>query len=95
MSGHTNVARFVGVIRSYRRSGARQYNEQVLVQVFTDPKLVGSLVGAKVIARDRYGNVYRGKVVKVLSFKNCTVVVRFRPNVPGQLLGSRVEILRS
>jgi ribosomal protein L35AE/L33A len=94
MSGHTNVARFVGVIRSYRRSGARQYNEQVLVQVFTDPKLVGSLVGAKAIARDRHGNVYRGNVVKVHSFRNCVVVVRFRPNIPGQLLSSRVEILK-
>jgi large subunit ribosomal protein L35Ae len=94
MSEHSNVTKFVGVIKSYRRSGARQYNEQVLVQVFTDPKLVGSLVGAKVIARDKYGNVYRGKVIKVHSFKNCVVVVRFKPNIPGQLLSSRVEILK-
>jgi large subunit ribosomal protein L35Ae len=87
------VSKFVGVVKGYRRGGARQYNNQVLVQVFTDSKAVGGLVGAKVIARDAHGNVYRGRVVKVHSFKNCIVVARFKPNIPGQLIGSHVEIV--
>lgn len=82
-----------GAILSYRRGGARQYNSQVLIKVFIERKNIGSLVGSKVIARDRYGNIYRGKVLKVHSYRNSIAIVKFKPNIPGQLLGSLVEIL--
>jgi len=84
----------VGVIRGYRRGPNDQYPNQALIRVFTDPESLGGLVGARVIARDSHGNVYRGRVLKVLSLKNTTVVARFKPNIPGQLIGSYVEILR-
>jgi large subunit ribosomal protein L35Ae len=89
------VNKLVGVVKGYRRSRARQYNSQVLLQVLADPKILGRLVGAKVVAKDVHGNVYRGKIVKVHSFRNCIAVTRFKPNIPGQLIGSHVEIILS
>ncbi len=83
----------IGVIVSYRRGCAKQYNDHVLVRVFTDRKRVGLLVGAKAIARDGYGNVYRGRVLKVHSYRNSIVIVKFKPNIPGQLLGASIELL--
>lgn len=82
-----------GVITGYRRGGARQYNNQVLIKVLIDRKRIGSLIGSKILARDRYGNVYRGSVLKIHSYRNSIVVAKFRPNIPGQLLGAPVEIL--
>ncbi len=77
----------------YRRGAGRQYNNQVLVKIFVEPKRVGTLVGAKVIASDRYGNVYRGKIVKIHSFSKSVAVVVFRPNIPGQMIGHLVTII--
>jgi len=89
----STTQRIRGVIAGYRLGAGRQYNNQVLIKVFTDPKSVHRLVGARVIVGDRFGNVYRGKVVRVHSSKNCVVVARFRPNIPGQLIGSLVDIV--
>ena len=82
-----------GVIVGYRRSRARQYNNQVLVKVFVPPKDVHSLIGSRVVARDPHGNVYRGRIVKVHSRSGSVVRVFFRPNIPGQMIGSVVEVL--
>ena len=83
-----------GVIVGYRRGSAKQYNNQVLIQLFVNPKELHSFIGAKVVASDRYGNVYRGKVVRVHSEGKCIVVARFEPNIPGQLIGSLVDVFR-
>ncbi|HIP56741.1 MAG TPA: 50S ribosomal protein L35ae [Ignisphaera aggregans] len=82
-----------GVIMGYRRGSNTQYNNQVLVKVFIEPKLVGTLVGAKVIASDRYGNVYRGKIIRIHSFNKSIAVVVFKPNIPGQMIGQLVTII--
>ncbi|NPA96185.1 MAG: 50S ribosomal protein L35ae [Crenarchaeota archaeon] len=81
-----------GIIVGYRRGSARQYNNQVLIQLFVDPKQVHSFVGSKVVAADRHGNVYRGRIVRVHSESKCVVVARFEPNIPGQLIGSLVDV---
>jgi len=92
MSERVSVVK--GVIVGYRRGSARQYNNQVLVQLFVEPKEVHSFVGARIVASDSHGNVYRGRVVKVHSAKHCIVVARFEPNIPGQLIGSLVDVFR-
>jgi len=85
----------VGVIVSYRRGGGgRQYPQHVIVRVLNVTRReIGSLVGAKVIATDKYGNIYKGKVVRPHGRRNSLVIVRFKPNIPGQLLGTQVRIL--
>lgn len=83
----------LGTIVSYRKGGARQYVDQVLVRVFIDEVKIGTLIGSKAIARDNHNNIYRGRILKVHSYRNPTVIVKFKPNIPGQLLGSLVEFL--
>lgn len=83
-----------GVILGYRRGSNIQYNNQVYVKVFVDPEIVHTLVGSKVVAKDVYGNVYKGKVVKVHGRNNSIIIVWFNPNIPGQLIGSLVDIVK-
>lgn len=83
-----------GVILGYRRSKAMQYPNQVLIKVFTTPIEVHQFIGTKVVARDLYGNVYKGKILKIHSARNSVVLARFKPNIPGQLIGATVEIFK-
>ncbi len=85
--------KILGVVVSYRRSKHRQYNNQVLVKVVSPIENIGSLIGSKVIVRDKYGNEYRGKVVKIHSWRNGVLRVVFKPNIPGQVLGEMALIL--
>jgi len=83
-----------GVILGYRKGNNTQYNNEVYVKVFMDPKSVYGLIGSKVVIRDNHGNVYKGKVVKIHSHKNSIVIVRFDPGIPGQLIRSLVDIIK-
>ncbi len=77
-----------GVIVSYRRSKVKQYNNQVLVKLFVEPKYVAQYIGSRIIVKDNYGNTYRGRIIRVHSRRNSVVVAVFKPNIPGQVLGS-------
>jgi len=47
------------------------------------------------LVRDGYGNTYYGRVIKVHgSGKNKVVIARFNNNLPGQVIGSRVDIFK-
>ena len=82
-----------GIVLGYRKGMLRQYTNQVYVKVTYSTKAVGNLVGCKVIVRDKYGNVYRGKIVKVHSWRNNVVICVFKPNLPGQALGLTAQII--
>ncbi|MEM4788213.1 MAG: 50S ribosomal protein L35ae [Ignisphaera sp.] len=88
------ITKVKGVILGYRRGSAMQYNNQVLIKIFIEPKGVESFVGAKVIAVDVYGNTYKGRIVKVHGHRNSIVVAKFKPNIPGQLIGAFVDIIK-
>ncbi len=94
-NGTSSMSVIKGVIRGYRRGSNAQYCNQLLIRVFVDPKDLGKLIGAKVITRDSHGNTYRGKIIRIHSFRNSVVVAKFKPNLPGQLIGHYVEILSS
>ncbi len=83
-----------GVVVGYRRGTNTQYTNQVLVRVVdTVMKRVDSLIGAKVLVRDQWGNSYIGKVVRVHARgRNNVVIVRFNRNLPGQVIGEPVQI---
>ncbi len=83
-----------GIVVGYRRGMNTQYTNQVLVRVIdTVMKRVDSLVGAKVLVKDQWGNSYVGKIVKVHAHgRNNVVIVRFNRNVPGQVIGEPVQI---
>ncbi|MCC6033678.1 MAG: 50S ribosomal protein L35ae [Desulfurococcaceae archaeon] len=85
-----------GVILGYRFGNREQNPNQVLVKILsTILKNPHNLVGARVLVRDGYGNTYYGRVIKVHgSGKNKVVIARFNNNLPGQVIGSRVDIFK-
>lgn len=87
-----DVPRIKGVILGYRRSKAVQYNDQVLVKLFAEPTMIASMVGAKVLAKDMHNNVYRGKIIRIHSQRNSVAIAKFKPNIPGQLIGHPIEV---
>ena len=85
-----------GVIIGFRRGPGGVYPQVALVRVLdaNSRKETEKLVGSKVLARDKHGNVYEGVIVRTHGNNN-VVRVRFKPNVPGQMIGEMVEILTS
>lgn len=84
-----------GVIIGFRRGPGGVYPEVALVRVLgaSGRSDVEKLVGFKVLAKDNHGNVYEGRVVRTHGNGN-VVRVRFKPNVPGQMIGRVVDILK-
>jgi large subunit ribosomal protein L35Ae len=84
-----------GVVIGFKRGPGGVYPQVALVRVIDAAKRsdVEKLVGSRVVARDKYGNVYEGRIVRAHGNNN-VVRVRFRPNIPGQMIGELVEIVR-
>ncbi len=83
-----------GVIVNFVRGGGRQYNNKVIVKVLdVKDSEIGKLIGGKAIFVDSYGNKYKGRIIRRHGSRNPLVIVRFKPNIPGQALGSLVELL--
>lgn len=91
---HTQMNLGTGVILGYRFGNREQNPNQVFIKILsTLLKSPHNLVGAKVLVKDTYGNTYYGKIIKVHgSGKNKVVIARFNNNLPGQVIGSRVDI---
>lgn len=81
-----------GVIVGYLRSKARYYPNVALVRITTGGVRGDNLVGRRVVVVDRYGNRYVGRIVGRHGSKGDVVKVRFKPNIPGQLVNSMVTI---
>ena len=83
-----------GVVVNFVRGGGRQYNSKVIVRVLdADAKALGRVIGGKAVFVDRHGNRYVGRILRRHGARNPLVLVRFRPNLPGQALGSVVELI--
>ena len=87
------VTVYTGLVIGYRRGSNTQYEGQVLIRVdgVRDKGAAGRLVGWRVLYRDRHGNVYRGRIVRVHGGKGVVIAV-FKPNLPGQAIGGNVYI---
>ncbi|MGQ9529801.1 MAG: 50S ribosomal protein L35ae [Candidatus Bathycorpusculaceae bacterium] len=82
-----------GIIVNYRVGPKSQRSKECIVQ-FAHVKSVseaGRLIGRKVAWKDGK-NRFVGKIV-ALHGKNGLVRVRFRRGLPGQALGTRVELI--
>jgi len=95
MSKAEEEVKCVGVVLGYRRGSNTQYVNQVLIKVFSpNIKNVSSLIGSKVIVRDKYGNEYRGKIVRAHARgRNNVVIAVFNRNLPGQAIGAEALII--
>ncbi len=85
-------ARAEGVILGYRLGGGRQYTSQVLVKLYVEPKEVGRFVGGLARYIDSHNNVYVGRVLRRHGARGTVVIVRFKPNLPGQAITGRVVV---
>ena len=65
------------------------------IKVFsTNIKNVSNLIGSKVIVRDKYGNEYRGKIIRAHARgRNNVVIAVFNTNLPGQAIGAEALII--
>lgn len=85
----------VGVIMGYRRGAKTQNTKQLLIRVINSNVKANNLVGGKVIARDSYGNMYVGRVIRAHARgRNNVVIAVFKRSPPGQMIGSEVLIYR-
>ena len=81
-----------GLIVGCRRGPKSQNPRQALVRVVgIKGRDVMALVGRRVSFKDRYGNEYKGVIIRHHGL-NGVVRVRFEPNLPGQAIGGVVEI---
>ena len=95
MSKAKEEVKCTGVVLGYRRGSNTQYVNQVLIKVFSPViKNVSSLIGSKVIVRDKYGNEYRGKIIRAHARgRNNVVIAVFNTNLPGQAIGAEALII--
>lgn len=85
----TDKKRITGLIVGYVRGPNTQYPNYVLVHLNLDrDEYVDNYIGRKVKIVDKYGNIYVGKILRRHSRRHPVVEVRFKPNIPGQLIGS-------
>lgn len=80
------------IIEGFARGGGRQYPSKVIVRVIGYEGKVDSLLGKTIIYRDGKGKVYRGRLVRRHGKRNPLLIAVFKPNLPGQAIGSIAEI---
>ncbi len=84
-----------GIIVGYARGGGRQYTNRVIIRIVSsDVKRVASIAGGKVYYVDNKGKRYTGRVLKMHGKRNLNVIARFKRNIPGQALGSKVKLVK-
>ncbi|MCS7139529.1 MAG: 50S ribosomal protein L35ae [Candidatus Nezhaarchaeota archaeon] len=84
----------VGRVLSFRLGMNRRYPRELLVKLGESEVDVAKLVGKKVVIEDQHGNKYIGKVLKPHGGKG-VAVVRFRKDLPGQVIGLEAKVIES
>jgi len=85
--------RVTGRILGYLRGHNTQYTNYVLIHLENvDNEYADRFVNRKVKAVDSYGNVYLGKLLRRHSRRKPVFIAKFKPNIPGQLIGSIVVV---
>ncbi len=83
------MVKTTGVVENYRRSGAVQDTGYVIIKVLDGD--AGSLVGGRATLKFQ-DRVFRGRILR--QHGKGKVLARFNRNLPGQALGSRVELVK-
>ncbi|MDH5816528.1 MAG: 50S ribosomal protein L35ae [Candidatus Nezhaarchaeota archaeon] len=82
----------IGSVLSFRLGMKRRYPKELLIKLGESEVDVAKLIGKKVVIEDAHGNKYLGKVVKPHGRKG-VAVVRFKKDLPGQVIGLRAKVL--
>jgi len=81
-----------GRVMNFRLGLKRRYPRELLVKLGESKADVAKLVGRKVVLKDSHGNKYVGTVLKPHGNKG-VAVVRFRKDLPGDVVGREVTVL--
>lgn len=84
----------VGSVLSFRLGMKRRYQKELLIKLGENKTDVAKLVGKKVVIEDVHGNKHVGKVLKPHGKKG-VAVVRFKKDLPGQVIGLKAKVLAS
>lgn len=87
-----SIGKINGIIIGYARGSNTQYNNYVLIELKIDNSYVNGLISKKIIITDKYGNKYYGKIIKRHSRRKPVVEACFKPNIPGQLIGTECTV---
>lgn len=84
----------VGSVLSFRLGMKRRYRKELLIKLGEGKADVTKLIGKKVVVEDLHGNKYIGKILKPHGRKG-VAVIRFRKDLPGQVIGLKARALVS
>jgi len=82
----------IGRVLNFRLGLKKRYPKELLVKLGESKADVAKLIGRKVVLEDSHGNKYIGKVLKPHGNRG-VAVVRFRKDLPGDVLGREVKVL--
>lgn len=81
-----------GLILSYRRGSHTQNVNQVLVDFgFKNDKEAEKFIGKELVWISPGGKTIKGKIINIHGKKGI-VRAKFNPNLPGQAIGTKVEL---
>ena len=90
----SEVTKIQGIIANFRLGPFTQHNKEFLIRVFEveDEKEASKYIGRRVIWQSEGGKKLIGKILRAHG-KNGILLTKFRKGLPGQAIGSRVEII--
>lgn len=80
-----------GRIVNFRVRPKRRHARELIVKFGGSPAASARLVGKEVLVEDGYGDRYSGRVLKPHG-RSGACIVRFKKDVPGQVLGLSVRV---
>ncbi|WP_455282602.1 50S ribosomal protein L35ae [[Eubacterium] cellulosolvens] len=88
------VEKIFGIFVNFRQGMFRQYPHNILIRIpgIDSSNSAAKYIGRKVIWRSESGKKLVGKIVKTHG-RNGVLLSRFRKGLPGQAIGSSVEII--
>ncbi|TRO57749.1 50S ribosomal protein L35ae [Candidatus Bathyarchaeota archaeon] len=88
------VEKIFGIFVNFRQGMFRQYPHNILIRIpgIDSSNSAAKYIGRKVIWRSESGKKLVGKIVKTHG-RNGVLLSRFKKGLPGQAIGSSVEII--
>ena len=88
------VEKISGIFINFRQGMFRQYPRNILIRIpgIDSSNTAAKYIGRKVVWRSKSGKKLIGKVVKTHG-RNGVLLSRFKKSLPGQAIGSSVEII--
>jgi len=81
-----------GVIVNYRRGRHRQKTNHIIIETKLEKEKAENLIGKQLVWKSPKGKEIKGKITSLHGNKGCVRAI-FEKGLPGQALGSKIEII--